>query len=249
MRQWLVLVPLVLGVVLGTAQSGVSPLGIVPAPIPGFSVSIWTERPQYTIGEEARIFFYVSQPAYVYIFDIEPSGRVRQLFPNFWSPNPYVPAGVHTLPDRPTYRLKVTPPGGMETLQIVACTSPLGFSPGTPAEPYPLLGPDVDAGRARVLGIVPEPGCGCCVTAWTTVQILPSPGYGFWPCPPCFGIGPCPPCFGVTPAPPGASWFCDPGGTWHFFIGGCPSGPGICWYLGPDGRWQIKVNICFGNCD
>jgi len=248
MRKWLIVILILAGFALGLAQSGPSPLGLIPTPVPGLSAAIWTERSQYAVGETARIHFYISQAAYVYIFDIEPTGRVRLIFPNPYSPNPYRPAGTHALPDQPTYQFRVAPPTGTETLQLVACTGPLPVPMGTPADPYPLLGPDAESGRASVLGLVPEPGCGCCVTAWTTFQIVGTTTTGLWPCPPCWGIGPCPPCLGFGFVTPDGGWFCDPAGTWQFFVGGCPSGPGWCWYLGPDGRWHLKIQICFGNC-
>ncbi|GAB4310506.1 MAG: hypothetical protein Kow0097_12100 [Candidatus Bipolaricaulota bacterium] len=248
MRRWLLLSVLA-GVTVGVAQSGPSPLGLVPVPVPGLSASIWTEKPQYTIGETARIYFSIPQAAYVYIFDIEPTGRVRLIFPNFWSPNAYRQAGTHVLPDQPSYQLRVAAPTGTETLQLVACTRPLPVPMGTYSDPYPLLGPDLESGQVAVLGLVPEPSCGCCTTAWTTFQIVASPAPGYSPCPPCWGITPCPPCSGFTYVTPGMGWFFGlSSGSWTFFIGECPSGPGWCWYLGPDGQWHFKLQLCFGNC-
>jgi hypothetical protein len=248
MKRWLIAILVVAGVVPGLAQSGVSPLGLVPSPVPGLSASIWTERSQYTVGETARVHFFISQAAFVYIFNIESTGRVRLIFPNPYSPNPYRPAGTHVLPDQPTYQFRVAPPTGTDTLQLVACTRPLPVPMGTYSNPYPLLGSDAPSDRAVVLGLVPEPGCGCCVTAWTTFQIVAMPVTGFWPCPPCWGIGPCPPCQGVGFVAPGAAWFWCPSAGWQFFVGGCPSGAGWCWYLGPDGRWHFSIRICIGNC-
>lgn len=249
MKSTVLLVLLAGASALGLAQSGVSPLGLIPTPVPGLSASIWTDKPQYTVGETARVHFYISQPAYVYIFDIEPTGNVRLIFPNPYSPNPYRPAGTHVLPDNPSYQFRVAPPTGTETLQLVACTQPLSVPIGTYSDPYPLLGPDPDSGRARALGLVPGPGCGCCVTVWTTFQIVSPPtGGGYWPCPPCWGFTPCPPCGGVGYMAPGMGWFWSPSTGWQFFVGQCPSGPGYCWYIGPDGQWKFKVQICFGNC-
>lgn len=238
---------LVLLALTGLAQTGVSPLGLVPQPVPGLSAAIWTDKPQYAIGETARVHFYISQPAYVYIFDIEPTGLVRLIFPNPYSPNPYKPAGTHTLPDNASYQYRVAPPAGQETLQLVACLQPLPVTLGTTADPYPLMGPDPSSGKAKVLGLVPQPGCGCCVTAWTTFTILSGP-VGYPPCPPCWGWQPCPPCWGYGLIPPCSGWFCNLQGQCQFFYGECPAGPGWCWYLGPDGKWQFKIQLCFGNC-
>lgn len=249
MRKWAILAVVIAMGVAGWAQGGVSPLGLVPVPNSGLSVSIWPERPQYRVGEPAKIYFYVSHPAYVYIFDIDAAGVVRQIFPNAYSAGAYVGAGTHVLPDKPSYQLRITPPEGTETLQIIASTTPLAFPTGDPSNPFPLIGRGLEQGRAHVLGLVPEPGCGCYATAWTTFTVLPRETYGAWPCPPCWGMGPCPPCFGTVIIPPGAGWFCDSEGNWHLFIGECPPQAGWCWYLGPDGHWHLKFRICIGNCN
>ena len=248
MKPWITLVLVLACSAVGVAQSGPSPLGLVPTPVPGLSATVWTERAQYTVGETARIHFYISQAAYVYLFDIEPTGNVRLIFPNPYSPNAYRPAGTHVLPDQPTYQFRVTLPTGQETVQLVACTQPLAMPMGTYADPYPLLGSDPESGRVAVLGLVPEPSCGCCATAWTTFQIVQITPTGFWPCPPCWGVTPCPPCQGMGYIAPGMGWFWSPSGGWQFFVGECPTGPGYCWYLGSDGRWNFKIQLCFGNC-
>lgn len=237
MRGALVVSSLVLGALVVLGQP--SPLGIVPEPVPGLSVAIWMERSQYVVGEEARVFVYLSKPAYLYLFDIEPTGFIRLLFPNPYSPNPYKPGGTHAFPDG-SYVLRVRPPSGTETIQAVACLQPLSVPLGNESDPYPLLGPDPQSGKARVLGLVPQPGF--CATAWTSFQILPT--QPTWPCPPC-GFGPCPPCWGVCP---GTCWYYDSASGWQMVIGNCP-GPGFCWCLGADGQWRFQIRFCLGNCD
>ncbi|HAZ28109.1 TPA: hypothetical protein DCY67_05805 [Candidatus Acetothermia bacterium] len=248
MRKWLSAILILSGFALGFAQSGPSPLGLVPTPVPGLSAAIWVERPHYTVGETARVHFHISRAAFVYVFSIDASGLVRLIFPNPFSPHAFRPAGTHVLPDQPTYQFRVVRPVGTAALQLVASTCPLPVPGGTLADPYPLLGPDPWSGRAAVLGLVPEPSCGWWVTAWTTFQIVEIVHMGFWPCPPCWGVGPCPPCLGFGFVTPSAGWFLDSTGNWRSFVGECPSGPGWCWFLGPDGRWRFSIQICFGNC-
>jgi len=232
---------LLVGIGLGALAQEPSPLGLIPQPVPGLSVAIWTEKAQYYVGETARFFVYLSQPAYLYVFDIEPTGHIRLIFPNPYSPNPWKPAGTHAFPDG-NYVLRVTPPSGREALQAVACLTPIPVPMGTESDPFPLLGPDPQSGRAQILGLVPEPTCGCCATAWTFFEILPASVS--WPCPPCY-LGPCPPCWGIFP---GMCWYYDPAsGSWQAVVGSCP-GPGLCWCLGPDGRWQFQIRICVGDC-
>jgi hypothetical protein len=241
MRSVMVLAGLGILVVGAIAQPQPSPLGIVPQPVPGLSVAIWMEKAQYYVGESARFFVYLSQPAYLYVFDIEPTGHIRLIFPNYYSQNAWKPAGTHVFPDG-NYVFRVQPPSGTETLQVLACLQPLSVPLGTASDPYPLLGPDPQSGRAQVLGLIPETCSACCVTAWTTFQILPAAtGY---PCPPCW-IGPCPPCYGIWP---GMCWYYDPNAnSWQIVIGECPKS-GWCWCLGADGQWHFQINICFGNC-
>lgn len=225
------------------AQSQPSPLGLVPRPVPGLSVAIWTEKPQYVVGETARFFVYLSQPAYLYVFDIEPTGHIRLVFPNYYSPNPWKPAGTHVFPDG-NYVFRVAPPSGTETLQAVASLQPIPVPLGSSNDPYPLVGPDPGSSRARVLGLIPEPGCSCYATAWTTFQIVAA-CTSCYPCPPCW-IGPCPPCYGVWPR---MCWYFNPStGSWQVVVEADAAGPGWYWCLGPDGQWRFHIRLCFGNC-
>ncbi len=227
--------------------SSPAPLGLIVEPTPStLSVSIWTNKATYTVGETATIYFNVSRPAYVYIYDIQPDGIVVQRFPNAYSQANYVSAGTHTLPDGP-YVFRVAPPLGTEQLQIIASPVPLGLAMSY-SEPYPMVGPNPSAAtdqiRAHIMGIVPEPNY---VTAWTSFTIV---GYSYTPPtptptpsptpPPCYSWSPfypCPPFYGY----PGASWYWD-GGSWNF---GVPSS-GWYWYWGSDGIWHFKIRICFG---
>lgn len=242
-KAFLVIVGFVLSI--GALAQPPSPLGLVPQPVPGLSVAIWTEKTQYYVGETARFFVYLSQPAYLYVFDIEPTGHIRLIFPNYFSPNPWKPAGTHVFPDG-NYVFRVQPPSGTETLQVIACLQPLPNLPtGAEHDPYPLLGPDPQSARARVLGLIPGPGV--CATAWTTFQILPV--QPCWPCPPCF-IGPCPPCPPPTWIVPGMCWYFDTTtDQWQFVIGLCPPSAVWCWCLGPDWQWRWHFRICIGQCD
>lgn len=230
------------------ADTGPSPLGLVPEPVSDLEVSIWTEKSEYTVDDYARIYIRLSRGAYVYVYNIDAYGRVRQVFPNWYSPDPYLGRGTHVLPDRPTYRLRVTGPAGVDTLQVIASTQPLGVSTGTPGDPYPLLAPSPEEGRAVIQGLVPEPGWGHYTTAWTTFRVRDTvppppctPGWGWW------GAAPCPPSW----APPyypsyGWGWYYY-AGDWHLFIGTCPREAQFCWRLDADGRWRFSLRIRIGN--
>jgi len=225
-----------------------APLGLIIDPTPDpLSVSIWTSKSTYTIGENATIFFHVSQPAYVYIYDIQPDGIVRLIFPNAYSQGNYVSAGTHSLPDG-LYKFTVAPPAGTEQLQILA--SPMSLGLELPySEPFPMVGPNPGAAtndiHAHIMGIIPEPDY---ATAWTSFTIIgyytppvPTPTPTPTPTPPSYTpwnpFYPYPPFFGF----PGGSWYWD-GSEWQY---GVPSS-GWYWYWGTDGTWHFKIRICFG---
>jgi hypothetical protein len=48
------------------------------------------------------------ETSFIYLFDLQPDGLVRLIFPNAFSPNSYVTSSYYDLPDGP-YRLTVTP--------------------------------------------------------------------------------------------------------------------------------------------
>ncbi len=157
------LIALALGL-FALGQEEAVPLGIVVEPPAGeLTVRIWVDKPAYSLGETVRINFELSKPAYVYIWDITPDGKVTQIFPNQFEPQNYFPAGVHSIPSPgKAYQFRVTPPTGTEWLQIMATTVPIPYFQGySPQQPFPLLGPDPQSWQeqleAQVLGLVPEP--------------------------------------------------------------------------------------------
>lgn len=85
------------------------------------SISISTDKTSYRIGDRLQIFLRIGAQAYVYVFDIDPAGRVSQLFPNSFSRQNLLNAGTYTLPDGP-YTLTISGPEGTEHLHAVAIT-------------------------------------------------------------------------------------------------------------------------------
>ena len=148
-----------------TAAGQVAPLGIyVEPPAPeGLTVRVWMDKPVYAVGESVQATFQINKAAYIYIWDIEPTGTVRQIFPNQYDSNNYFQAGVHRIPTAGTaYRLAVTPPTGTEWLQIMAVTRPATsvFGSGSALFPFPVLGQNPTAWsahlRVQVQGIAPS---------------------------------------------------------------------------------------------
>jgi len=243
---------------LAVAQGTPAPLGIVPTPTPQpLTASIWTDKSMYVIGENATIYFTVSQPAYIYIYDVQPDGVVRLIFPNAYSQGNYVSAGTHTLPDG-LYQFTVAPPTGMEHLQIIASPINLGLNPPAFYEPFPLVGVNPQSAtneiQVQIMGIVPVPTY---VTDWTSFEIVTS--YGYTPpsynpttpyTPPSYNpttpytppsYNPYPPSYPPFYGYPGATWYWGDG-SWQF---GIPSS-GWYWVFGSDGSWHFRITFHFG---
>ncbi len=226
--------------VLVCAQGFPSPLGILPTP--GKSdqplvVGVWTEESSYEVGEALLVHFSVNQPAFVYLFDLQPNGVVRLLFPNAYSQNSNVIGGTHTLPDGP-YDLRVLPPTGVEELLIFASLTPLPVFPGEPSDPYPVFAsnPSDAMYQLSILlsGITPVP---VWKTGWTAFAItgesyestLPSSPIDLRPFPPTY-----PPFTGYA----GDAWYWQ-NSQW---LSGIPA-DGWYWYYGLDSRWHLCMQI------
>lgn len=236
----LVLIGLVAASAIVMADGAPNPLGITPTPTPGqnLTVGVWTDKSTYMVGETMRVYFRVNQPAYIYLYDIQPDGIVRLVFPNAFSQSNFVYAGAHVLPDRPSYQFSVTYPTGVEQLQIFASLAPLSLTPQSYREPFPMATPGEIQGH--IMGITPTPTW---AMGWTTFTIT-APTYSYAPpprytppqYPPC-----CPPFFGGG-VPGSWYWGC---GEWHH--GTPPSG--WYWYFGPDCKWHFSIRIRIGTGD
>lgn len=132
------------------AESIVIEPRVAPEPVPpppprrGFNVDIWTDQQTYRVGDLVRIYFRVTRPCYVYIFNTDTEGLTHQLFPSYYDRDNYVvPGGRYFIPDA-RYRLRVTGPPGTEHLRIVAVRYRAlryerrhRFSPNEPFPLYP----------------------------------------------------------------------------------------------------------------
>ena len=181
------IVPLFLGLSLGLAGwAQVEPLGIIvePPTETGLRVNIWTDKPVYAVGETVRISFSLNRAAYVYIWDIQPDGKVTQIFPNQYETGNYFPAGTHTIPSPGRgYTFRVQPPIGTEWLQIMATTVPIPwFSGYSPTDPFPSLGSEPlgwqQQVEAQILGLVPEPTQRAFDFTSFEIVMGPAPSYG-----------------------------------------------------------------------
>lgn len=135
--------------------------------------AIWTDRARYRPGDRLRVSFFVSRPAYVYIYDLDTEGRVRLIFPNRYEMDNFVQAGTHTIPRR-AYSFVVSGPPGAEYLQIIATLQPLKeLAPPSSFErdAFPRLGDSAVEVKRRVEGMLRPAGRGW-ATAWTAFWVL-----------------------------------------------------------------------------
>ena len=128
-------------------ETGIEPepkaIEIFPTYRHNFNVEIWTDRRTYYIGDSIRIYFRANRDAYVYIYDIDPSGATRLLFPNWYDRDNFVRAHIrYSIPDY-RYDLRITGPTGRETLHIIAVRRKYRFLSRyyrfSPQEPFPLV--------------------------------------------------------------------------------------------------------------
>ena len=92
---------------------------IIVTPDVDFKIDIWTNSPSYYAGDDIRIFFQAARDCYVYIFDIDPNGTTRRIFPNYFDQDNFIRGGnTYSIPDY-GYHLEVTGPQGREYLRII----------------------------------------------------------------------------------------------------------------------------------
>ena len=135
----IMIVALALGISFAGYAQGF-PLGLLPAPPADgepISVFVWTDTSVVNVGDEIVIHLQLSRPGFVYLFDLQPDGLVRLIFPNAFSLNNYVTSSSYDLPDGP-YALTATTPAGIEEFLVFACDTPLSILVGSAQDPFPI---------------------------------------------------------------------------------------------------------------
>ncbi len=218
--------------VFGSTASGQGfPLGLLPTSDEPVDAYVWTMESSFTVGDPIVIHLRVSRPAFVYLFDLQPDGVVRLLFPNAFSPDNYV-TSTHRLPDG-AYDLIAAPPTGIEELLVFASTVPLPLLPAAPTDPFPVFAEDPEEAINTLVDLLaamdPTRSWG---VGWTAIQIE--------------GEAEAEPEADATvilPAPPSPPPFASyPGDAWHPADGGWAYGvpaAGWYWYYGLDDRWHL----------
>jgi len=159
-------------VLTGWAQGGqVYPQGLIidPPTSQVLEVSITTDKPEYQEGESVTINYEVNKAAYIYIWDITPTGEVQVIFPRNDYPggmDNYVQAGAHQLP----ITFRVAPPYGTEYLQVLATTQPVDIASFPMSDPA-LFQQQVEV---QILGLIVEAERTWSFTSFEIVEATPS---------------------------------------------------------------------------
>ncbi len=123
----------------------------VTAVQPPLSLAIRTDKASYTVGEPVRITVQLSRASYVYVVELDPAGRAKLLFPNYWERDPRLPAGETTLPRVATYQIRASEPTGTSRLHAFAADRAIPLFPTTfPSPTFPILSTNGAAFLAQV---------------------------------------------------------------------------------------------------
>jgi len=148
--------PVVIEPEFGTRQVVVEPPRPVQVEPPryyrgyGFLADIWTDQRVYRVGDRMRVYFRVTEPSYVYIYNTDTLGRTHQIFPNFFDRDNFVQPGRRYYIPAPTddYNLRIIGPPGHEEMRIVAVRKrPIYYERGLEYDaesPYPRYEPGAE---------------------------------------------------------------------------------------------------------
>ncbi|MDW8482587.1 MAG: DUF4384 domain-containing protein [Meiothermus sp.] len=133
MGRWMVVLMGSLALLALAAPLG--PQGILVNPVPsGLELRLWLDRdpqasgsPAYSIGDRIRIYAWVSQDAYIYLFTIGADGQVGLILPNAFSSENYLRAGETRAFPEPgaRYEFSLGGPAGVGRVLALASRRPL----------------------------------------------------------------------------------------------------------------------------
>ncbi|MFY9146021.1 MAG: DUF4384 domain-containing protein [Bacillota bacterium] len=90
----------------------------------GLKLDVWVDRPTYQVGENITVYARTSRDAYVYIFNVSPTGEVIPLLPSSRETSNFVRAGQVLRLPRGNYRITADKPG-VEYLVAIATIRPM----------------------------------------------------------------------------------------------------------------------------
>lgn len=154
------------------------PQGIVVNPTPAaLEVEVWPGKATYLAGERLTLNVRLNETAYVYVYGINARGQITVLFPNAYTPDNRLQAGLHTLPGN-RYSLLIEGPPGRELIQAIATFVPLdlfSLAEGEPSlqAPFAALGDEPEQIAARVQSLLAQTVAqDQWASAWTQFQII-----------------------------------------------------------------------------
>ncbi len=178
MRRLSVFVGIAVVSMIGAAQQQPIPEGIIVQPHQTpLAVQFSLNKASYSPSDRVHIAITLNQDSYVYIYNITPDRRVNLLFPNAYQPVNFLKAGTHTIPNQ-RYSLVISPPTGLECIQVLALAAPLALEQLipegklTPQNPFPLLSQNPQEFKTLMQGlIVGSVSTSGWAAAWTCFQI------------------------------------------------------------------------------
>lgn len=94
----------------------------------GGNIKLWTDKPEYTIGDTMNVKFSVDKPMFVRIVVINSSGEVTTLFPNVYQSDSFCKPGMtYQIPPKSAdFTLDVGGPVGTDRIRAIASSTPIG---------------------------------------------------------------------------------------------------------------------------
>lgn len=95
--------------------------------IDNLGVSIWTDKPHYSLGENVIVYARVQMPCWLKILSLEPDGSLVQVYPNDYSSSGKLDPDTTVTIGQPGsgFQLKLTPPAGEHKIIGVATANPI----------------------------------------------------------------------------------------------------------------------------
>ena len=220
------------------AQVTVSPAA------PALSILLSLAKGSYQVGESIVVNYTVNRPAYVYLCNVDSTGTVTLIFPNYREPNPYVSAGSHAVPGT-SYSLQVSGPTGSEVLLAFAATGPISSFPTSFGSSFPVLGTNStqfrNAVRQTMQSQFPSGSWAEDTLSFTTIGAAnqpPTASFTFAPLGPSIGQA-------VTFSGTGSV---DPDGTivtyaWDFGDGASGSGPTVTHAYSAGMSYPVRLTV------
>ncbi|WP_412027761.1 DUF4384 domain-containing protein [Deinococcus yunweiensis] len=153
------------------AQPRISAQSIIVNPVtPDLSVNVQVDRdasgaqnPAYRVGDGITVSATVNRDAYVYLFNVDPSGVVDQILPNRLGGDNFVRAGATKSFPAPgdNFRYTIAGPTGQNKVLALASLTPLNLgelsSFKTQQDQFATVNAKTQAGLAQALSIVVMP--------------------------------------------------------------------------------------------